>query len=250
MNDTPGHVADRQREVLRFSPAACVPARADVLSTEGIAGSGPPSAVTDGLLSQALDIFVQQAAPAGVYTDIKQTEFGRVFAGEGLNDPDAPLARIYPRADRLALFACTLGPDLNREISRLFEEHDYALGYVLDAVASCGTERVADLLEQEYCRRICDEPVSQPSPSVVRYSPGYCGWHVSGQRRLFRYLCPEVIGITLRESFLMEPLKSISGVFVLGPKQIHRFDNTFGFCLDCRSATCRSRQARLESAKE
>jgi hypothetical protein len=75
----------------------------------------------------------------------------------------------------------------------------------------------------------------------LRYSPGYCGWHVSGQRKLFDYLLPEEIGITLRESFLMQPLKSISGVVIAGRRQIFDFENTFDFCDDCSTWTCRER---------
>ena len=56
---------------------------------------------------------------------------------------------------------------------------------------------------------------------VLRYSPGYCGWHVSGQINLFNTLTPEKIGITLGESCLMNPLKSVSGVLVAGPPNIH-----------------------------
>ncbi len=216
-----------------------------------MAGSSPASAVTEELLTRALAMFSAKATPVGVYADISIPEFSAVFAGEGQNDPEAPLRNIFPRADKLALFACTVGPELNRQIADLFEQHEYALGYVLDAVSSCGTERLADLVQAGWARdmnELSDNSYRVPSPLVaLAYSPGYCGWHVSAQRQLFRFLRPEEIGITLRESCLMEPLKSVSGVFVLGPREIHQFDNTLGFCTECRSATCRGRQ---QSAKE
>ena len=76
---------------------------------------------------------------------------------------------------------------------------------------------------------------------VLSYSPGYCGWHISGQKKLFAFLHPEEIGIRLLDSFLMHPLKSVSGVFVCGPEDIHRFENGFAFCGECRHQTCRER---------
>jgi hypothetical protein len=60
-------------------------------------------------------------------------------------------------------------------------------------------------------------------------------------------LRPEEIGITLRESCLMEPLKSISGVLVAARPEDHRFDNTYQFCRTCSTQTCRSRIAAVES---
>ena len=85
---------------------------------------------------------------------------------------------------------------------------------------------------------------SYPPPegtALLRYSPGYCGWHVSGQKRLFEFLQPQQIGITLRESFLMQPLKSISGVMIAGPIDIHRFKNDYPFCERCETEGCRER---------
>ena len=52
---------------------------------------------------------------------------------------------------------------------------------------------------------------------------------------------PDEIGITLRDSFLMEPLKSISGVVVAGPAEIHVFDDDYPFCEDCDTRGCRRR---------
>lgn len=235
------------RTITRFSPTDCLPARSAVLAAEGMAGSSPVSAVTEGLLMRAMSMFSEQAAPIGVCADIGIPEFSAVFAGERQNDPEAPLGDIFPKADKLALFAGTVGPELARQIADLFQQHEYALGYVLDAVASCGTERLADLLQAAWesaaiSRR---QASSVGRIAVLPYSPGYCGWHVSGQRRLFEYLKPEEIGITLRESCLMEPLKSVSGVFVLGPGAIHQFNPTFSFCSECRTRTCRARLAAI-----
>ncbi|UCE26659.1 MAG: hypothetical protein JSW52_09965, partial [Candidatus Coatesbacteria bacterium] len=80
-----------------------------------------------------------------------------------------------------------------------------------------------------------------PESGVLRYSPGYCGWDISGQKKLFEYLKPNDVGITLRESYLMEPLKSVSGVIVAGPAEIHDFELNYPFCRDCVTKFCRDR---------
>ncbi len=242
------------RTVFHCPASACAPTDTDVLAAPGMSGPDAASPVTTVLIRQAREIFLAQAEPAGIWANISVAEFGLVFPGEDRNAPGAPLQTIYPKAAKLALFACTIGPRVCEHIRMLFEQHDYALGYVLDAVASAATERLADLVQEEYTRQFrCQESESLQSEVcnlksaiVLRYSPGYCGWHVSGQRRLFAFLRPGDIGITLRESFLMEPLKSVSGVFVLGPARIHRFEPGFDFCSECRNPSCRDRLAAIQ----
>jgi len=231
-------------EITRFRPADCLPAAEDILRAEGMPEPGAVPETTQALIDRARHLFLDTAQPIAVHADITTYEFGWVFAGEGRNAPDAPLAGIYPKAAHLGLFACTVGAELTETISRLFEQHDYALAYVLDAAASAGAERLADLAEQAW--RAGLPATDPPEPlALLRYSPGYCGWHVTGQRRLFEYLLPADAGITLRESCLMEPLKSVSGVCVLGPASIHVFKNGFGFCAECRNPSCRARIAGL-----
>ena len=53
------------------------------------------------------------------------------------------------------------------------------------------------------------------------------------------------IGIELSDSCLMSPLKSVSGVLVAGPAEIHDFENDFEFCLDCTTWECRDRIASI-----
>lgn len=45
-----------------------------------------------------------------------------------------------------------------------------------------------------------------------RFSPGYCHWNVSDQHKLFSLFDEAPRGVTLTDSALMNPVKSISGV--------------------------------------
>jgi hypothetical protein len=126
-------------------------------------------------------------------------------------------------------------------IGELFATREFALGSVLDAAASEATERAGDAVERRFRECAGGAPADA---AALRYSPGYCGWDMTGQRALFAALRPEEIGITLRESCLMEPLKSMSGVIVAGPAAIHEFEDTYDFCADCRTRGCRDRIRR------
>ena len=208
-------------------------------------GGREPDARTAAMGRAALAEYLELARPVGVQEEIVAAEFEAVFAGEGQNDPAAPLGGIFPRAARLALFAATLGPDVSRRIAERFAAQDFALGAVLDAVASVAADGMVTVLEQRFAERPEAGESGGAAPAVLAYSPGYCGWHVSGQKRLFARLQPAEAGITLRPSCLMEPLKSVSGVLVAGAPEIHRFEDRFSFCEACATHACRARQARL-----
>jgi hypothetical protein len=117
---------------------------------------------------------------------------------------------------------------------------------MLDSAASAAADRLTTLLGSHVAATTDD--ARDDEGRTLAYSPGYCGWHVSGQRALFAFLGPEEIGVTIRGSGLMEPLKSVSGVLVTGPRKIHRFAPGFPFCADCREKPCRERIAALSEA--
>jgi cobalamin-dependent methionine synthase I len=130
---------------------------------------------------------------------------------------------------------------VSQEIEDLFGNNDFALAYTLDAIASTAAECTADRLEERFDALVLGDVVSYYPTAHLRYSPGYCGWHISGQKKLFERLGPDAIGVTLNKSCLMQPLKSVSGVIVSGKTEIHFFDNSFSFCAECTTKTCRDR---------
>jgi hypothetical protein len=237
------------RTVLEFQRSDLAPDRDDVLDRLGI----PPGTVlaerTEGIYAAAAAILAESAAPAGVLADISVAEFRAVYDGEGRNAGRSPVADIVGRAEHLALFAVTLGEPVSRAVHDRLAEQDFALAYVLDAMASVAADDVADLAERRFAAMLREGGWATPDGAVLRYSPGYCGWDVTGQRRLFAYLEPEQIGLRLGESFLMQPLKSVSGAIIAGARAIHRFPLTYDFCESCETRTCRSRLRTLAAAR-
>jgi cobalamin-dependent methionine synthase I len=139
----------------------------------------------------------------------------------------------------------TVGEECSSKIAELFASNEYVLACLLDEVASQGAERVADLTQQRYGMLLQAEGLGLATV-VERYSPGYCGWHVSSQAPLFGILDPSAIGLRLNDRFLMEPLKSISGVFIAGKEEIHSVNDSFAFCKKCATERCRQRRPRPE----
>jgi len=227
--------------ILEFTPSDVAPDREAVFENQGIPPGSTVKAHIDELFSQAAELFVETSAPVGIFGEISKDEFAMVYRGEGQNEAGTPVGDIFGRADHLALFVVTLGARTGEEIQHRFQSNDFALACMLDATASVAADKTADLAEGRFREVIRMQGWDDTAGGVLRYSPGYCGWHVSGQRRLFDFLQPKRIGVTLRDSFLMEPLKSVSGVIVAGPREIHNFPITYGFCSQCETRTCRQR---------
>jgi hypothetical protein len=199
------------------------------------------------LLDSALDLFRQLARPKGLLQELPLSDFQSIYDGSGLNLPEGPVPMIVPRADGLALFAATLGSTLVSKSSDLFANGGPALGFMLDAVNSSAAERLGKRMGLKFIQTLPEEKQNASELKAQYYCPGHCGWHMSGQTKLFQVLCPEEIGITLNERWVMQPVKSISGILVAGEMDIHRFKPAFSFCNQCKEHKCVKRLLLLES---
>jgi len=212
-----------------------------VLRDQGMPEGRPATQRVHDALSDSIEIFASTAKPAAMLQELPAADFETIFKGEGKNAGETPLERVFPRAERLALFALTMGRDVCLRIEELFEKKNFAPGAFLDTVASLAAHNAVVFMEKHYHRGLLARGLTGSDSVVMGYSPGYCGWHISGQKKLFQYLCPGRIDISLNDSFLMNPLKSVTGLLVSGAVDIHLFDNTFPFCTQCRTKSCRQR---------
>ena len=231
--------------VVSLDEIRTAPDRAAVLEAQGIPRTAKVSEHVLGLADRSIERYAGLVRPRGTVAEITPEEFAPIYRGEGVNADRTPVEEIYIRAEGLALFAVTLGEAISEEISDLFRRNEPAEAYALDAVASERADAAASLLARQYLDTLKQAGRVEPSSKVLPYSPGYCGWHVTGQRRLFDRLEPHNIGVTLKSSCLMQPLKSVSGVLIVGPTSSHEFDNDYDFCALCSTYQCRSRIASL-----
>jgi hypothetical protein len=237
------------RERFTLEAAAVPPDRATVYRLQGIPEHVEPRERVRRLADGAIERYAALAEPLALCQEISREAFEPILRGEGRNAPRTPLDTIVPRAGRLALFVVTLGEAVSREIDDLFDRNEPALAHALDAVASERADRAAEMVGEHFRLRLRTEGVPESSTHVLPYSPGYCGWHVTGQRKLFEFLGPEEIGVTLNVSCLMKPLKSVSGVLVAGERDVHEFDDDFDFCDVCTTHPCRERIASLAAGR-
>jgi hypothetical protein len=233
------------KEIFPLAAIRQAPSRNVVLCRQGIPEGHAVSERVEKLAETSMALYESLAEPRGIVAEVSLSEFERIYEGEGNNQLPAPLPGIVRKADGLALFAATVGEAVSSAIDELFQRNDPATACMLDGIASERAEAATTLLAQSFRAELLQQERVDEQARALSYSPGYCGWHITGQKALFARLGPERIGISLSETCLMSPIKSVSGVLVVGPLQIHEFENNFDFCLDCATWECRARIASL-----
>ena len=235
--------ARRMKQRIEWRPADTLPERREVLRLQGIPAGVDPSPRILSIVESAEAVYLETAEPRALVADISQEAFAGVYRGEGRNAPVTPLEAVVPARGRAGAVCRHRRRARHRaHQDSLRAERAGAGGHARRGRLGGGRSSHSPR-RSIATRRLADDAAGR-GRLTLGYSPGYCGWHVSGQRALFACLQPEEIGVTLNASCLMEPLKSVSGVLVAGPADIHRFAPGYAFCADCRTKTCLGRVQR------
>ncbi len=128
-------------------------------------------------------------------------------------------------SEAYALFICTAGREFMTFSEQIKKNNDIFQTFAVDAIGSVVAEKCADKMELF----LESELASKGWLHTNRFSPGYCGWHVSQQQVLFPVFNGKTCDVTLTESSLMIPIKSVSGIIGLGAKVCKR-EYTCGLC--------------------
>lgn len=113
------------------------------------------------------------------------------------------LAKSLEGCDEILLFAATIGIEIDRLIIK------YGMLSPVKALIfqAIGAERIEKL-----CDRFCKE-MSKEESLKPRFSPGYGDLPLSLQNDIFAALdCGKNIGLTLNDSMLMSPTKSVTAI--------------------------------------
>ncbi len=136
------------------------------------------------------------------------------------------------------IFICTAGPGLDVKCRELMSAGEFMEGYIIDLLGNvtveCAIDRIQDMLATE---------LEEKGIKITnRFSPGYCGWVLPEQKKLFALFPDGHCGIKLTDSFLMDPIKSVSGVIGFGANvNQHVYD-----CQICELEHCYYREIRME----
>jgi hypothetical protein len=213
--------------------------RDEVLRFQGYKkGIDVPDAAVLSLFDEALVLGESLMEPRVVYRAVPVTGQGpdRIDAGgECLQIPD--IERLWGQLEHVGAGICTVGAAIERRVRRLWDERELPLAVMLDSVGSAAAESLAEYANDLLCQAAIPAGVKVTN----RISPGYAGWDTAEQAALFG-LCPgRPIGVSLNESSVMTPGKSISFLVGVGPDA--RVDHYFTQCRRCWMRDCAYRRA-------
>ena len=115
------------------------------------------------------------------------------------------LARNLNACNQVVLFAATLGAQCDQQIHR-WQIKDPAKAAVLQASGAMYIEKCVDLLNEKI--RLEAEALGQKVRP--RYSPGYGDLSLEVQKDFFRLLPCQRIGLSLMDTLIMSPEKSVT----------------------------------------
>jgi hypothetical protein len=145
------------------------------------------------------------------------------------------------KSERIAVFVCTAGPEISIRSRAAMKDGDLLTGYVYDVIGSEVVESAVDLMQDSLQKSMAAEG----KKITNRYSPGYCGWDVAEQHKLFQLLPDNYCGIKLNDSALMNPEKSVSGFIGIG-EHVRYSPYT---CRLCDMKDCIYRMIKVKSKK-
>lgn len=126
----------------------------------------------------------------------------------------------------IILFGATIGIEIDRYIAKF--QHISATRALL--AQAYGAERIEAL---------CDAFCKEFSGRTRRFSPGYGDLPLQTQKELFALLdCGKHIGVSLNDSLLMMPSKSVTAIFGIGGEM----ENCAEKCAICSNLECNYRR--------
>ena len=168
-------------------------------------GSKEPDEGTRWAIDRLLPALREEICPRGCYCILPVTvsENGILRLGE-LPLESYDLCRCLADASSAILFAATLGISTDRFLSRTMARSE-SDGVIADALASAAVEGLCDALEEYLSEEF---PHRRP-----RFSAGYGDLPLHTQRDLLNAVsAPRLLGLTLTESLMMTPTKSVSAI--------------------------------------
>jgi len=144
------------------------------------------------------------------------------------------ITKYFYDCSHFAAFVVTAGVEFDEYCNKLKAEGDIVSEFVAYSIGS----EIAEAAVRFVSTQIANDATKLNMGYTHSYSPGYCSWHVREQKNLFKILPEKPCGITLNDSNLMFPEKSVSGIIGLG-KNIKPTSHS---CDICGMVTCYKRK--------
>ena len=161
--------------------------------------------LVDTLIKETTDI----ARPRFIYNIFTlEKNSGILLRNTELTLKGKDIARHLEKSEKCAVLCATLGSEIEMKIN-YYSKTELLKSVISDACASTLIEALCDYAEA----LIKTEAEKNGFFITSRYSPGYGDFEISVQKDLLNLIeAPKKIGVTVTDSFIMLPRKSVSAV--------------------------------------
>ncbi len=166
------------------------------------------------LLAQAREL-VKPAILYGLFPIREMQEQAMVLDG-GATFRGRLLADRFGLAREVALVLCTIGGELEEQVSAYRKRGDEVRAVLLDGIGTAAIGEVADRAH----RLIQDVAAGRGWKASAPFQPGQIDWPIEDQKTFFELLPAEQLGLELDFSHLMVPAKSVSLAIGLGEEML------------------------------
>jgi len=167
----------------------------------------------DSLYHQCLSL----ANPIADYSIIKNPQFDtksyKIKLDDQVFETGKTVTLMLHKSSQIFIFACTIGPKVEQFSKEQMQKGNPLEACIIDLIGSEMVESLADFLQNEIQNKVAVTGMGVTN----RFSPGYCNWDIKAQHCLFKLLKGNHCNIQLTDSSLMVPIKSVSGIFGVGP---------------------------------
>lgn len=142
---------------------------------------------------------------------------------------------------KVIVLSATVGEDIEEAVTKHFSEGKYAYSTLLDAAATSAVEQIADNMEKYLAPLVAREGFAMK----WRFSPGYGDWPIQQQPELLRLSNAAVINVSLTDSLMLIPRKSITAIIGLYKKTadcLEKNNTVKHDCSRCNKTDCPARQ--------
>lgn len=195
----------------------------------------------DNLIKEACEEALLLIQPKGIwqiygYDDRNQI----ILSPTPLKLKSQPLIEHLQGSVQIAVMAVTIGAELEGSIENCFKQDRYALGLLLDAAATAAVEQTADAVNSF----IAQEMSKVGLVALRRFSPGYGDWDITDQSLVVEAAQGEHIQLSVTESCMLVPRKSVTAVIGLTPHEERLIlpSSETATCLYCEQENCASRK--------
>jgi hypothetical protein len=181
-------------------------------------GNNEPTAEVSAIIEQCEQSLLACIRPAYTYAvfDLNHTENGVEVVNTPLTLTGASAKNHLNGCTKAVMLAATLGIEADKLIKR-YQVSDLTNALASDSLASAAIEQVCNLAEEEIRDKVA------PLYMTWRFSPGYGDLPLNLQRTFLQVLQTQKrIGLTVTDSLIMLPSKSVTAVIGLSPESIEK----------------------------